>query len=391
MHTDDSSRLGLPSASSFFRRVACPGSFWAERKAREEIEKSGAVEESNEAADEGTRGHAWLAARANNDDLTAATIWPNLNDWTRELCTRAWNRRTEFLDRFLPGWDSPENPAHALIERRLWVQQPSGKKIVSGQPDVFAHRNRICCIIDYKLGREPVEESETNWQLRVLAAAAKQSVDPDECIVLIIQPSLGEQLPALYDRQELESAERDVIEHGKATLKRTARRTAGDHCTYCAARGFCAEAKAFIEQAAIVKTGVGCLPEITKDATEAAITISTPEQCRDLWLKRRPVKWIMDAVVARLKGMTPEQLQTLGLKTKPGKLNTSYHSLDLLFDGLDLDWTGFLGCCDLSKDRFADALVKKYGLTKAAALRQAEMMLLEFRTDTRCADELTEL
>lgn len=383
-----------------YRCAACAGSHLAELDAVEKLrDQQGKTKTEevdgfiNDASAEGTAAHGWMADITTGNEIGAAAIWNTLKPHTQEMCQSALRSRTKLLDDLLPGWNTPENPAKLLVEQRLWLHTPTKarRKVASGQPDLFAYRNRTAVLIDYKFGWFDVESAEANWQLRTLAAISKQSIDPEKVFVAIIQPKLGVDAPAEFDVAELQRAEQDVLAISTEALKKKSARTAGPHCTYCKAAGFCKEAKALAERPWEMVGSGAPVVELTKEMVEQAVEATTLEQCVAAWKMRRPIKWINDAVVSRLKTTPADQLAAVGVRLKPGKSDPRYRDLDQLYQTLDLSFAEYMKCFTLSKGAMVELFMSKYNLSKSAAEGRVEMLLSEFRDDGRMADELAEI
>jgi hypothetical protein len=368
----------------------CQGSHHAERAAIEAAHKAGQVEVVDEMATEGVIGHGWVAAKTTGDEIGARALWLTLKAWTQQLAETAYRRRIKLLDDFLPGWNTQENPAHVIVERRLWIGTASGTKIASGQHDLFAHRGGKVVIEDTKIGPMAVDDADVNLQLRVLAVCAKQAVDPDECIVAINQPACGEQVPALFTKEELRVAEMDIIAGAKAAMRKSAPRTAGAWCVNCKANGRCQEGIDYVNATKALVVGTPEV-ELTKSGVAEIVAVTSPEVCKQVWQKRREVSWILDAITSRLKALPADELTALGLRLKPGKNDPSYKDLDQLYQSLDLTFPEFLSCVTLSKGRMTELYQKKLGISEAKAKAQVEIMLSEFTVEGRMAEELAEI
>lgn len=96
-------RQGQPSASSFARYEACPGSFALEQEARR---LNQLAHQGGKDADRGTRIHAWLAGEP-----------IELNDEERTTAENLKARADEQVRRIFE-----DQPFHELMEKRIWLK-----------------------------------------------------------------------------------------------------------------------------------------------------------------------------------------------------------------------------------------------------------------------------
>lgn len=217
--------LNLPSASSFARYAACPGSFLMERDQPEE--------ESEDAA-RGTLIHAILSGE-HKRPVTDLDVLDAV-----EIC-----RALEAT--LLANWDAP----CAAIQRecRLWIRNlQTLERLYSGKADGIVVEGDRALVWDFKTGRVPVTSAEANWQLRTLAVLVAENFGVNEVTVAILQPWAGPRITqAIYDREALAQADiacgvvaTRVVQPGQP------RHASPENCRYCRAKGVCPEAAAMI-------------------------------------------------------------------------------------------------------------------------------------------------
>lgn len=205
-------RGGLPSASGLERIALCPGSWQLERQCPRE--------ESSEAADSGSRIHAFLAHEAvdlSQDELDVAI-----------KCMRQAN------DLIGAGEE--------LREQRLWYSDKFGRRLFSGQADVLVISGNTALVIDYKTGRGEVSASAANFQLRGLAVLVKHNYPDVEVVsVAIIQP-LASSVPVVceYGPEELDLAKLQILNVvGLSEVTDPPLVPSEAACKYCRAKAIC--------------------------------------------------------------------------------------------------------------------------------------------------------
>lgn len=255
-------RDGLPSASALHRYASCPGSWAIERQC-------GEGQASNDAAI-GNRIHAMLAGEV-VADLT--------EDERRvvEMC------KAQEADLVRNAFDDPSDVI-CHREERLWAYGPNAEKQWSGKPDVVyieKKRNVLrALIIDYKTGRNQVEEATANLQLRALAVllCRNSNFAYEQIAVAIIQPLAGPFSVAVYDSADLGKASAEISSIMRRAISPNQPRTpSADACRYCKGKPFCPEAR----ESAVAGPLVGVPHGTTPSAIAATLTNDTLAQFLD--------------------------------------------------------------------------------------------------------------
>lgn len=223
----------LTSASNIHRREACPGSAFAE---------FGLPNEESDAASEGTMLHAHMAdPKLDRTNLTpeqlktiAAAEESNNQIWEL-VAGAAVQRGAEWTGEYSQG-----------EEVELWLRRGI-KPVFGGHCDLWRYypAAKLLVILDYKFGRVPVDEAESNLQLRAYAAMGADKWDCDHVLVAINQPRLPFEkrlTVAEYSREALKQAKAQLLEiydsaHNKdGSPREDAPRQAGEsQCRYCRA------------------------------------------------------------------------------------------------------------------------------------------------------------
>lgn len=255
-------RNGLPSASALHRYASCSGSWALESQCEEGLA-------SNDAAI-GNRIHAILAGEA-VADLT--------EDEQRvvEMC------RAQEADLVRDAFGNPSDVT-CHREERLWAYGENHQKQWSGKPDVVyieKKRNVLrALIIDYKTGRNQVEQAASNLQLRALAVllCRNSNFAYEQIAVAIIQPLAGPFSVAVYDSADLGKASAEISSIMQRVISpNQSRKPSAEACRYCKGKPFCPEAR----ESAVAGPLVGVPHGTTASAIAATLTNDTLAQFLD--------------------------------------------------------------------------------------------------------------
>ena len=218
-------RKGLPSASGMESYFLCLGKFHAEKMA----EKAELCVTST-AAKSGQKIHSTLS-ELSSEELKVAY-----------LCSK---ERDSILDRWLVLNDLEESIVKFLKEERLWLKNEKDHLVASGKVDFIAIADRRALILDYKTGKDEVEKSSKNEQLKTLAIILSENYDLDEITVGIIQPlvSISSDLHA-YRKEDLQFSRKRLLQLLDLIQNSEMPRIGGVvQCRYCKIKENCSEAK----------------------------------------------------------------------------------------------------------------------------------------------------
>jgi len=227
----------LTSASNIHRREACPGSAAAEH---------GLPNEESVAAEEGTMLHSHMAdpkmdrSHLTQEQLKTIAAAEEGDLRIAELVAAAAARRGD-------EWTGESTQG---VEVELWLRRGI-KPVFGGHCDLWRYypAAKLLVIIDYKFGRTPVDDAESNLQLRAYACMGADKWDCDHVLVAINQPRL-----AFESRLTIAEYNRDALKQSKAQLldiydsshnkdgspREDAPRKAGEsQCRYCRAQLEC--------------------------------------------------------------------------------------------------------------------------------------------------------
>jgi len=332
-------RGGLPSASSFERLAACPGSFWWAKQAPE-------PEESEDAAT-GTRIHAYLAGEITADKLSEEEM---------HTATACDSLACEFLQS--RGF-APESPVKR--EERFWFQD-DGNNLFSGKADLFARKGPFGVVIDYKTGRGDVAPAPENLQLRALVACVASEEFLATVEVVIVQPWASPRVTvATYDGVAIERATEESVRIARRAIEDGGKTTtAGDHCRYCPAKGLCPATRAAVQTLAVTV------------ADRAQRELMSPAEKLAFWKACNLAIEIAESFKANVKRELEKDPSSIpGLTLKPGAVRTKVTDVSALYSRM---WTrfqtsaeAFASACSITKTDLK-ALVREQTGKKGAEL-----------------------
>lgn len=214
-------------------------------------------------------------------------------------------------------------------EARFWLNNPSDlSPMLSGQLDAHwlseAKNANHILVIDFKSGyAKHVTAASKSWQLRCQALLAwKEYGERSQRIrVAFVKPEAWSELDycdfTVFDLQQIEQA---VNLHLWHTQQPDAPRSAGEHCKWCPARANCPEALAWsvapIQSLKVVSQSNG---GITKKGAAELVALAPVEAVREVFGKRTTIKYIMEAVRARLASLPLDEKYRLALKLQLGR------------------------------------------------------------------------
>lgn len=211
------------SPSVLRRRASCPGSYL--------MESAIADVEPSEAAQRGTRIHAYVAAIISGEKPDIA-----LDDQEQTLAERILAFWTEFKTTHAIDKVYTEHRVHA----HNW-----GKELYYGSADVVCINGKEGTVIDWKTGFNFVDDADINWQGIAYATAVQQMYNLDSVEVIFYNPSNYQDTRKIFSRKHLA----DMFIHFVEIINRG--KTCADRmlcvdCKYCKAAitGTCPEWKA---------------------------------------------------------------------------------------------------------------------------------------------------
>lgn len=351
----------LTSASNIHRRESCPGSAYAE---------FGLSNEDSEAASEGTMLHAHMAdpkldrALLAPEQLKTLAAAEEANNQIWELVAAAAVQRGAM-------WNGEYTQGEEI---ELWLRRGI-KPVFGGHCDLWRYypAAKLLVILDYKFGRVPVDEAESNLQLRAYACMGADKWDCDHVLVAINQPRLPFEKRltlAEYSREALKQAKAQLLEiydaaHNKdGSPREDAPRHAGEsQCRYCRARLDCPayrETYAFLADEAPTGKEAFIQNRMTRMADAELDKVYTA--CKFAALISDSAK---DEIIRRQKhgGMPMWQIS-------PGRKNTEIIDRPRavrLLQGLGLPVESVLECAKISLPDLAEELRRRDGLKQKEA------------------------
>lgn len=221
-----SERAGLPSASSFRRYELCNGSYQLECEARELGQEA---HKESEAAERGTRIHAYLAGVLDEDGKEIVLTE------SEQLSADFLQERAQEQAQRIFG----DAQTRALAEKRLWLTL-HGNRVLSGQFDRVIYTDSTALVQDFKTGFSEPDPAEQNAQLKVLAVLVGMHLPGvREVIVQIISGPYGV-TEARYDLAALGAAYHDIrVTLGKIQAADAPLTPSPEACKWCPAINIC--------------------------------------------------------------------------------------------------------------------------------------------------------
>lgn len=282
-------RRSKPSASASLRYSLCEGSWIAEQA-------FGIRMPDTDAANTGTRIHAWLANQP--VELTES-----------ELDTATKCRKIE--QRLIADVFGSTIPT-IVREQRMWIEGEDGP-IFSGQPDLVAWHGdpKRGLLIDYKTLWGDRDEADRNLQLRSLVALMQHNMAWESITVAICQPNKWPTVTvALYDAEAIRRAYRETIKMIDRISNPAAKRTPSPKaCQYCPAKLNCPEAG-------------GMLREI-QAAPNLSVSVNPEQIARILDVAKVAERIIEDARTLAKAALAEDPESIPGWRLKPGATRTT--------------------------------------------------------------------
>lgn len=362
MKSDDP-RLGLPSASSFDRRVHCPGSLHAEAA-------MGDVEQVAQVAVDGSAIAAAIAA----DDLSELGIKQE------DVAAKLADMNKQALEDWKKDFGVTE--CEVYREQRFWVMDGKNRA-ASCQVDFAAisKDGRFALLVDDKSGFKEVVRASANWQLKVGIVAMECSLATgfDKARVAIAQHRMGSRFDACdYNDTDIEQAYNEVLFFCHR-LKPDAERTAGEWCQYCKARTQCQEHALYAMMPMLRAQMVDVLPK--KAEVEARVALLPLEALAFIESRRTVATNLFKAVTDRLKGLPSDALAALGYKLKPSGGTRSIPDLAALWGILSANnlcsAEEFRQFCKISMGDMEEKLVPRIKLMQELESNKAAELVLK--------------
>ena len=384
-------RMGVPSASSMARLMACPGSWWLSKDF---------PNTSGEDAESGTRIHKWLETDTHADWIalsiaeqdTANSILfhrGKLMENYKEFCIES-NVKEQRLYLFA-NFECRTDP---------FMEGVYGRPIFSGQADVllwFGDDN--CLIIDYKTGRNEPTPAEINEQLMALAALVScYSETKINIYVAIITPKGYTVAKFNWNAQ---ASAIDILDQTLESLKKCKsdpikNTKAGDHCHYCKYMADCPTyAESINDETALL--GIENLPEDNKEARNKLFgrAINLPvDRIAEALNGLHKIEWYKDAIKSAARQMIEEGVEIPGWELRPTKGKRTILDPIAASEVLagHISQEALIACASISAAAVTDELRKASGLkgdgkNYILSASKAKSMLAEILGENMTAKE----
>ena len=264
----DKERNGLPSASSMERYHACGAALPLERMLRERGELP--EDTGSEAATHGTLIHAIAASLMlpEREDLQVAGASASAIEEAqlyveaaRDVAMRAWGA---------------DDDAEVIVEERMYLTDPTGKQIATGQADLIFLRQKEAVVIDYKTGWASLKQAKESWQLRLYAAMAFQKYQCTSIRVAYIHQGRFHS-EEIIDRNDLEVLASllfpGMLDHIDENPFWQSFAPGDDVCRYCACKLKCPALNAqYMLMEPKAKVDSSFLPSLSNDQLQEMMT-----------------------------------------------------------------------------------------------------------------------
>lgn len=302
--------------------AACPGSY------RMQL---GIPEETSPDAEEGTRLHRAVAT-GDTEGLDAEQT--ALVDECREFLARLVDKT---------GLDQ------VTYEQPLTVRALDGTELTHGTADILMRstkRPELCVVVDWKFGRVPVEDTDTNLQLAAYALGAMQLTGADTCVAHIYQPRLRRYVwhefrsPAAIDANI-----RAVVR--AATSGPMVLNPGEEQCRYCRAKNEC---PAFRRMTTAVAT-------VAQDSN----ALSDPATLAKWYSNALAVRKYCDAIEKAMKDYLDQHGECGPYRWKETAGRREVDDISNAFSALSdiLTQSQFLDCCTVAVGKLEDAVVRR--------------------------------
>jgi len=338
--------------SSLYRRWRCPGSMHAER---------GLKEISNKDAKEGTELHE--------------AVWRTKEQ--NAVLSMEQQSVLHFAKKDLDALAGKYHVAEWVVEKRVSVYDKDWNEITFGTPDAYGIgeitkngvEKTVIVLVDFKFGRNPVDQASSNLQLAAYALALHQMLGIGEVVAMIIQPRVVEKHKPYTFTQFNEI--RDLI---AGIIRRashpTAKRCAGTQCTYCKTFGKCKKADKVRDELMMSQS-----VEITKSNAE------------EMYEKAMMVEKVVKKIKAQCKQLTDQAGGSIGrLEIQERKGARQCQDLQKAYEAIQEHVTvkEFLSFCTLRIADFEGFAARRFiALEKVETVRSGVEMFRELVPTTR--------
>jgi len=220
---------------------------------------------------------------------------------------------------------------HSILEKRFWYGETW-----SGQVDrIDFFSEQVALVVDWKTGRNPQGNAESNLQLRAYSVLVKKNYPALKRIfVAIIQPLAAPYTIAEYDEENLAAADEQIQSIVDAALAPNAPRTPSpDACKYCRAKAICPEAQGVTNELVVSPSAVPAL---------------TNEVIADYLEKADVVEGFIEALRSEAKKRLLEGQEIDGCKLQAGRTSRSIENPMAAFEKLGIAHDLFLTACKVS-------------------------------------------
>lgn len=319
---------------------------YADCSGKYQLEKTCPEGESSLYAEIGNRIHAVLAG-----DTKIV-----LTDEEQEIVHRC---NYQYNEVYASMPDEVGEVTHSILEKRFWYGDTWSGQI--DRIDFFSEQ--VALVVDWKTGRNPQGNAESNLQLRAYSVLVKKNYPALKRIfVAIIQPLAAPYTIAEYDEADLAAADDQIQGIVDAALAPNAPRTPSpDACKYCRAKTICPEAGGVASELAVI--------------TPASVPALSNEAISDYLEKADVVEPFIEALREEAKKRLQDGQEIVGRKLQAGRTSRSVEDITTAFERTGLSSDQFLSACKLSVPSLEKIFATSNDIKPKEAKAKLEAML----------------
>lgn len=356
----------VPSASQLERVLLCEGS-WL-------LEQSFPEPPQNKAAELGTKIHALMAARGDEDYEVEEN--ESLSGREEFLLQSLTEHEEKVLGEL--GFD-PFDVAGREIP--LGYYNEENRLSFTGRPDVFymSRDGSRLAVVDYKTGMNPVTEIHKNIQVAVYVvlayhyAVSKGAKKIKSVSGVIIQPLAEKKIAVVdYSLSDIAAAEKTISALADKAKQQGLGRTPGEkQCQYCKARAFCPESIAFYGQR-VASLPIVPSQDFKKEQLQETIVSLSGGQLAMILDNAKYLLSMISEVTERSRELLQQDPESIpGYSLKEGnstrKINNVVEVYKKMKSLFDVDPEMFLSLCSLGIGNVQDFVKSKLKVSEPVA------------------------
>lgn len=370
-------RANLPSASYMPILWPCPGAW----------QRTLAVKAPDKVEEWTTQGEAIHLAREMDDDSL-------LDEDEAKISQRLKLQEETSISNWKEEFSLFGQPCSEHREERLWVRDAKTlNPLCSAKLDQFILCGCHAFLNDYKSGYGKSAPADSNRQLLTQVVALWHEYPELSRIRAAINASRIKSYFDYVDFDQSDIIQADVLLRAKLREVNSPNPPVnpGQHCRYCKAKAWCAQAIAYssLHQQLAPVPGVQLQ---NKEQAEIAVAQLAPASLAEIQKKKAVIQAILEAVNDRLKAMTDQELGAIGMKRKPGAVRKVITDQPAAWDVM-VHELGPLAqeCIKCDRKAFAEHLAGHLKITKKAGVECADKLLAKCTKEEQNDASITEI